>query len=179
MTAIFAVREILFPTDFSDVSGQAAMTAGDVGRHFGARVHVLHVGRPGEECVGELDAAVAGLGAGVHAIMRTASGSPARSIVQYAAQASIDLIVMGTHGRTGFSNALLGSVAEAVVRLAPCPVLTVPARFAAAPVAQTAAEPERCVVCSLPSPDLICEACRAIIRGEAIVRKTTAERPGR
>lgn len=179
MTASFDVREILFPTDFSDVSRPASMTAGDVGRHFGARVHVLHVSRPGEERVGLLDVAVAELGPDVHAIRRTAFGSPARCIVQYAAQANIDLIVMGTHGRTGFSHALLGSVAEAVVRRAPCRVLTVPARVAAASVAEPAAEPERCVVCALPSPDFICEACRAIIRGETMVGKTTAERPGR
>ena len=172
MTAAVAVREILFPTDFSEVSAQAAMTAGAVGRHFGARVHVLHVSRPGEEPV-VLDAAVAGLGTGVHVIKRTAHGSPARCIVQYAAQANIDLIVMGTHGRTGVSEAILGSVAEAVVRLAPCAVLTVPARFAAP--TPPAAERKPCVVCSLPSPDLICAACRTIIRGEAAVEKTPTE----
>lgn len=178
MTAVFAVREILFPTDFSEVSAQAVRTAGDVARHFGARVHVLHVSAPGGGGVTGMDAAVAGLGPGVHAIKRTASGVPARCIVEYAAQASIDLIVMGTHGRTGASQALLGSVAEAVVRLAPCAVLTVPARFA--PSARPAApEAQRCVVCSLPSPDLICEPCRAIVRGDATAGKTTAARAGR
>jgi nucleotide-binding universal stress UspA family protein len=172
MTAVFDVREILFPTDFSTVSRHAATTAGDIARHFGARVHVLHVSRPGEERAGMLEGAVADLGPRVHAITRPAVGSPARTIVQYAAQAKIDLIVMGTHGRTGFSHALLGSVTEAVVRLARCRVLTVPGGVAAAPVA---AEIERCVVCALPSPDLICEPCRDTIRGEALVRGTTAE----
>ena len=50
---------------------------------------------------------------------------PASEILQYAKSANIDLIVMGTHGRTGLARVVLGSVAEAVVRAAPCPVLTV------------------------------------------------------
>lgn len=177
MTAVFAVREILFPTDFSEVSAQAARAAGDIARHFGARVHVLHVSAPGGERVTGMDAAAVGLGPGVHAVKRTASGVPARCIVDYAAQAGIDVIVMGTHGRTGVSQALLGSVAEAVVRLAPCAVLTVPARFA--PTVPVAAAERRCVVCSLPSPDLICEPCRAIIRGDLTAVPTAAARSGR
>lgn len=173
MTAFFGIRELLFPTDFSDVSRHAAMTAADIGRHFGARVHVVHVCRPGDEQdARSLAAAAAELGPGVDAVTHIVRGPAARSIVRYAAHANIDLIVMGTHGRTGFSHALLGSVAEAVVRLAPCRVLTVPARVA--PIGQPAAEPECCVVCLLPSTDLICRPCRAIIRGEATVRKTAA-----
>lgn len=54
-----------------------------------------------------------------------AAGPPAETIVRLAHERGVDLIVMGTHGRTGLSHALLGSVAEKVVRLAPCPVLTV------------------------------------------------------
>ena len=54
-----------------------------------------------------------------------AVGSPAETIVRVARELAADLIVMGTHGRTGLRHALLGSVAEKVVRLAPCPVLTV------------------------------------------------------
>jgi nucleotide-binding universal stress UspA family protein len=53
------------------------------------------------------------------------TGRPADSITDYAQAERFDLIVMGTHGRTGLSHALLGSVAERVVRKAPCPVLTV------------------------------------------------------
>jgi nucleotide-binding universal stress UspA family protein len=52
-------------------------------------------------------------------------GTPAGSIVEYASGHGIDLIVMGTHGRGGMSHLLMGSVAERVVRTAPCPVLTV------------------------------------------------------
>jgi nucleotide-binding universal stress UspA family protein len=53
------------------------------------------------------------------------SGSPAAEIVKYAAEADIDLIVMGTHGRGFVAHVVMGSVAEKVVRSAPCPVLTV------------------------------------------------------
>ena len=52
-------------------------------------------------------------------------GHGARTIAEYAAERGIDLIVIGTHGRTGFAHLLLGSVAERLVRTAPCPVLTV------------------------------------------------------
>jgi universal stress protein A len=52
-------------------------------------------------------------------------GEPATAIIERAASGAYDLLVLGTHGRTGFSHALLGSVAEKVVRRAPCPVLTV------------------------------------------------------
>jgi nucleotide-binding universal stress UspA family protein len=54
-----------------------------------------------------------------------ALGHPAEAIVRVAQERGVDLIVMSTHGRTGLQHALMGSVAEKVVRLAPCPVLTV------------------------------------------------------
>jgi len=57
--------------------------------------------------------------------VEVAAGPPAESIVHVAHERGADLIVMGTHGRTGLHHVLLGSVAEKVVRLAPCPVLTV------------------------------------------------------
>jgi nucleotide-binding universal stress UspA family protein len=57
--------------------------------------------------------------------VETASGPPADTIVRIAEERGVDLIVMGTHGRTGLQHMLLGSVAEKVVRTAPCPVLTV------------------------------------------------------
>jgi nucleotide-binding universal stress UspA family protein len=55
-------------------------------------------------------------------------GSPVEAIVDYASQHQIDLVVIATHGRTGLSHALLGSVAERIVREAPCPVLTIRSR---------------------------------------------------
>ena len=57
--------------------------------------------------------------------VEVAVGHPADTIVRVAQERGADLIVMGTHGRTGLQHVLLGSVAEKVVRLAPCPVLTV------------------------------------------------------
>jgi nucleotide-binding universal stress UspA family protein len=61
-----------------------------------------------------------------HTVVRELrKGSPFLEIVRYAKDKNIDLIVLGTHGRSGLSHVLLGSVAERVVRKAPCPVLTV------------------------------------------------------
>ena len=63
---------------------------------------------------------------GVPTIIATSAGDPAEEIVRYAAGHRVDLIVLGTHGRTGVSRVLLGSVAERVLRTAHCPVLVVP-----------------------------------------------------
>jgi len=101
----------------------------------------------------------------------TVSGSAARAIAEYAASHGVDLIVIGTHGRTGVSRALLGSVAKAVIRRAACRVLTVPAHLEPGVVPPPAAEAEKCVVCARPSDELICEHCPALIRGESLERK--------
>ena len=116
------------------------------------------------------------------------SGWAGRSIVEYARDKHIDLIVLGTHGRTGVTHAILGSVAETVVRLAPCLVLTVPAALvaaqpgaAAAPPlapAAVAAGPRPCLVCGYRGDELICESCRTRIRAEAPEQKWEAERTG-
>jgi universal stress protein A len=178
------VREILFPTDFSAVSVAAGRTAADFARHFGARLHVLHVVPSGfgiEAPHVALKGAMTALGNGLTVTSLVETGLTAPVIVGYAQTHRIDLIVMGTHGRTGFSHVLLGSVAEAVVRRAPCPVLTVPAMpvSAAAPTEVLAPSPGRCIVCAQPSPDLICGHCRARIRGEALEHKWNEERAGR
>ncbi|HSF29298.1 MAG TPA: universal stress protein [Candidatus Tectomicrobia bacterium] len=60
----------------------------------------------------------------VEIIRRVMIGSPFRTIIEVAEAEHVDLIVMATHGRSGFSHFVMGSVAERVVRLAPCPVLT-------------------------------------------------------
>jgi nucleotide-binding universal stress UspA family protein len=52
------------------------------------------------------------------------TGAPAMAVIDYARKARIDLILIGTHGRTGLGHFVMGSVAEKIVRLAPCPVLT-------------------------------------------------------
>jgi hypothetical protein len=121
------------------------------------------------------------LGPDLRVITSVESGTPAPHLVGYARRHGIDLIVVGTHGRTGMSRVLIGSVAGHVVRTAPCPVLTVPAlgADAAVPVEPEQVDVHRCLVCAKASPDQICEACRARIRGEAPERKQREEREGR
>jgi nucleotide-binding universal stress UspA family protein len=179
------VREILVGIDFSEVSDRALDTAGEHARAWGARLHLLHVVPPTTD-----PAPSAGLerlagearDGGRVVVTAVAAGRPAAQIVHYAERHGVDLIVLGTHGRTGVSRALLGSVAEAVVRMASCPVLTVPPRrpTAAPAVPSAQAPPRSCVACGRPSDeDLVCAACRAHIRGEALERKQREERPGR
>ena len=187
MSEPFVIREVLFPTDFSDASRPACATAVDLVRHFGARLHVLHVVPPVTDpttAPAEIRALTAGLPAGLAVVTAITSGLPARQIVEYARRNAVDLIVLGTHGRTGFSRALLGSVAEAVVRRAACRVLSVPAALAATAAVQEpgvdGGERTACVVCGARTHDeLVCELCRARIRGEAIERKLRDERAGR
>jgi nucleotide-binding universal stress UspA family protein len=172
-------------TDFSPASDGAIRMAREIAGQSGAWMHLVHVvppvTAPGQAA--ELLSALAGR-LGPQDRVRTAllSGRPAREITRYAREASVNLIVVGTHGRTGVTRAILGSVAEAVVRLAPCPVLAVPAASAEAEapvVAPAPPEPEaHCVACARPSDDLICETCRGRIRGQAVERKVEAERSG-
>lgn len=175
-------RRILLATDFSDVAEHAAAIARAYARALGAALHILHVAWPGDELVGRV---LLGMekDAGPDIAVTTAVefGSPAARIVDYARRHQIDLIVVGTHGRTGVSRVLLGSVAERVIRTAPCPVLAVPLAAAPSAEAPEAAAPERqrCLVCGGPSDDLVCEPCRARIRGEALERKQREERAGR
>ena len=181
------IRDVLFATDFSDASRLAGQTAAEVARHFGARLHVLHVVPPVTDptaAPASLCAAAAELEKGLSIVTAIATGRVARQIVDYARRNSIDLIVVGTHGRTGVSHALLGSVAEAVTRRARCRVLTVPAMLAGTPAAPAVIddveERTSCKVCGVETQDeLICEACRARIRGEALNRKRGEERAGR
>jgi nucleotide-binding universal stress UspA family protein len=179
------VREILVATDFSDEAEAALRHAVEYARRFGARLHLLHVFSPGEVEVTRLLADAAALAApDVPVIVSSTGGDPAEEILRYAQRHPIDLIIMGSHGRSGFSRLLLGSIAERVLREATRPVLTVPSRaLAAAPgSAKPAVEavPERtCLVCATPTRELICAPCRARIRGEALDRKQREERAGR
>jgi universal stress protein A len=171
------VRRILFPTDYSDISANAGRTAAQMARHFDARLHVVHVVPPVTDPgpAEALPRAVAHLGPGLDIVTATVTGRPALEIVHYARRHHIDLIVMGTHGRTGVSRALLGSVAEAVVRRAPCRVLTVPAAAAIDEPPDMPSAEASCIACGTSSPDLVCEQCRGLIRGEA--RRTSLSRP--
>jgi nucleotide-binding universal stress UspA family protein len=148
-----AITRILVPIDFSAHSDRALRYATTLADRLNATVEVLHVvedpfvsGAWSPEAVapnipelladlvaaarGKLeDLKAAALDKGVRlkttVLTTVVSGRPADSITDYARTERFDLIVMGTHGRTGLSHALLGSVAERVVRTAPCPVLTV------------------------------------------------------
>jgi nucleotide-binding universal stress UspA family protein len=182
------LNEILFPTDFSSLSELAGQIARDMTKQAGARLHVLHVvardanpSQPAED----LARVSRGMGQGLRVEAALLTGSPARNILAHAREKHIDLIVMSTHGRTGLSREILGSVAESVVRLSPCPVLTVPAG-AVKPIDASAAAsvpdvvPSRpCLVCGHTSEDLVCEVCRNRIRAEALEAKRGSERPGR
>ena len=182
------VHEVLFATDFSPSSEVAGTVASSFARALGARLHVLHVVQPprvAKEVPG-MAALATRLGKSFPVVTAVVAGEPAREIVGYAAREGIDLVVVGTHGRTGVTRVLLGSVAEKVSRTAGCPVLTVPPRVRRTAEVRARAEvigteevgPGRCLVCAGPSQDLICEACRARIRGEALDRKLDELRAG-
>lgn len=131
-----AVRRILFPTDFSPSSLHALPYAEEMARRFDAELLVLFVDfapsiyDPSQEDVPSskraLERAAGALRArGVRARGVYRRGAAGDEIVRGAAAEEADVIVMGTHGRTGLTHALMGSVAESVVRRAACPVLTV------------------------------------------------------
>ena len=183
------IRQVLFPTDFSVSAEAAGQVAVEMARQCGATLHVVHVVPPMTDpsiAAERLSKVVQSLGGSPAVASALLSGRPAREIVAYARDKAVSLIVLGTHGRTGVSRVILGSVAEGVVRLAPCLVLTVPAaalapRDATIPAASgatTVAAP-RCLVCAGETEALICEPCRTRIRGEALERKLDAERAGR
>jgi nucleotide-binding universal stress UspA family protein len=151
--APFAAEEIMFkrilvPIDFSPPSDAALEYARSLAGRYGASLHLLHVAEdpyrafysaeifvPQVEGLREeiLSDTAKRLTARVRptdvtelrATAESIIGTPAGSIVEYAAGRDIDLIVMGTHGRGGMAHLLMGSVAERVVRTAPCPVFTV------------------------------------------------------
>jgi nucleotide-binding universal stress UspA family protein len=132
-------KKILFPTDFSSCSDAPLAYATVLARDTGATLLIVHVEEPplayggGEMYYGTPEPDYAGLermlanvrptDPAVPCERRLVSGSPAETIVELAAAEDVDLIVMGTHGRTGLRRLLMGSVAEAVIREAPCPVL--------------------------------------------------------
>jgi nucleotide-binding universal stress UspA family protein len=140
-------RRILLPSDFSDCSAEAARAARRLAVMFGARLTVLHVldepaaldpmfrgevplellrGRMEQYAREGMQAFVAAHFQGTEDVeTRIASGVPYREILREARETGADLIVIGTHGRTGVEHVIFGSTAEKVVRMAPCPVLTI------------------------------------------------------
>jgi len=135
-----SAKKILFPTDFSHLSDAALQHASTLARENGATLLIVHIEEPpiayagGEMYYGIPDpnqqemqrmlSEVKPTDPGVPYEYRMVTGDPAGEIVKLAEQEHVDMIVMGTHGRTGFSRMLMGSVAEQVVRRAPCPVFT-------------------------------------------------------
>ena len=143
------LKQILVATDFSEPSDAALNYGRELARAFGAHLQILNVvdnltatmvgpegyignlmeiQRDVEEAARKRLAALidddARREADARSVLLTSS-TPAFAIVNHAKEAEVDLIVMGTHGRGGLGHLLMGSVAEKVVRSAPCPVLTV------------------------------------------------------
>jgi nucleotide-binding universal stress UspA family protein len=145
---MIAPKTILVPVDFSECSLAALAEARALASAFNASLHLLHIVSepfhktwiyytPAAEVVDLLKAAEAEARtrlvlhekandiASGRVVVATAWGDPGEEILRYAAANHVDLIVCGTHGRKGWNRFMLGSVAERVVRLAGCPVLTV------------------------------------------------------
>lgn len=183
------ISQILLPTDFSAAAEAAALVATAMALETGARLHVVHVVPPATDpSLGSEQLTRLGrqLGKKLPVELALLSGRAAREITAYARDKGIDLIVMSTHGRTGVSRTLLGSVAEAVVRLSPCLVLTVPMALAVAATdagspghAGAPPVPHRCIVCACHTDDLVCKTCRVRIRGEAPAHEMETERASR
>jgi nucleotide-binding universal stress UspA family protein len=137
---MLAIQTMLHPTDFSENSEHAFQVACMLARDCGARLIVLHVMPPPleheklearhhpEEYYGGLWKALRNLQAPDAAVTvehQLLEGNAVAEILWFAEQTRCDMIVMGTHGRTGLPRLLMGSVAEQVLRRALCPVLTV------------------------------------------------------
>ena len=133
-------KKILFPTDFSHTGDAALEMATSLARDTGATLMIAHVEEapnvyaggefyygipnpPTEELRRMLEE-VKPTDPGVKYEHRLLTGDPASTIVRLADEEDVDLIVMGTHGRTGIIRVLMGSVAEVIVRRAKCPVVT-------------------------------------------------------
>jgi nucleotide-binding universal stress UspA family protein len=165
--------DVLYATDFSAASKAAGAVARDMARERAVRLHIVHVVPPvtdPQDSAERLERLAAEIGQHLPVERALLSGRVAHQIVRYARDKGIRLIVLGTHGRSGVSRMLLGSVAETVARLAPCPVLTVPVPAEATLSGEAAGEAftgEHCIVCGLPDEHLVCPECRARIRREA------------
>lgn len=140
------VRQILVPTDFSDCAAAALDAAIELAGKLGARITVLHAWQiptyafpfgsfvpavdlpaaledAAQKALAELVASRADRGVELRPMVR--AGVAWEQILAVVKELPAELVVIGTHGRTGLPRALIGSVAEKVVRLAPVPVLTV------------------------------------------------------
>jgi universal stress protein A len=141
------IRRILAPTDFSELSKQGLKSALELAEAFGAKLLLLYVveappypvegivpSHLGATLLDDLERQATNdlaqmlsetQASTMDVARRVVVGIPYRKIVDVAEEEKIDLIVMTTHGRTGLSHLVMGSVAEKIVRTAPCPVLTI------------------------------------------------------
>jgi len=155
-------KTIIFPVDFSTNNDKSLALATSLARDSGAKLFIVHVEEPPVVYVGNSYYGVPNPQAEDVSKMlkevvpptsdvayehKSLTGTPADEIVNFAEQTKADFIVMGTHGRTGLFRVLMGSVAEAVVRKAPCPVLTVKQ-----PMGEAAEEPEADQLAQSESP---------------------------
>lgn len=145
---MIAIQEIVVATDFSESAAVALTYGRNFARAFSARLHVVHVVNDlaASAPVSEIPMDLTKVQAQLDTEARTSldalvtdddrrtlkvtpalltSATPARAILAYAADAKAHLIIVGTHGRGGLAEFFLGSVAQKIVRSAPCPVLTV------------------------------------------------------
>ena len=175
-------KHLLVPIDFSEPSEAALDYARTVATQFGASLHLLHVTEDPyrafysaevyvpeveglrEEILNDSVTRLKGLLrtsdlTDLHAMAEAVIGTPASTITEYAAGRGIDLIVMGTHGRGGMSHLLLGSVAERVVRTAPCPVLTVRSVPKPAAASQTKTEAAEEVPAAMRASSTVDKQC--------------------
>jgi nucleotide-binding universal stress UspA family protein len=211
------IKRILVPTDFSECSRTAIVYAAELARIYQAKIFLLHVV---ESSVYSLDTSLIPPGdpfglreklvemtekeaalirkSGFDAEGECVIGLPAIEIVRAVQEKKADLVVMGTHGRTGLSHILLGSTAERVIQRAPCPVLTVKAemkgaaasgswtedqleekRRAVKELAPQGAKGAYCHLCGQPAHDIICDACKIRVQTEAFDHKQRIEKEGR
>lgn len=139
------MKRILLATDLSEFSREATSYACELADRFGAELHVLyvfaellpsvdwsypqledHLQKLQKEEARVLTKVVPQDWQESHPVVHaTAQGKADVEIIRYAKEHEIDMVVLATHGRTGLSHLLIGSTAERVVRMAPCPVLTV------------------------------------------------------
>ena len=159
--AMPSIRTILCPIDFSDTSRHALDHAVAFAGWYGSTVVALHVSpetatispmlvpevpiqppRPQEVDAHLRDWLAPAMKKGIDTQIVVTKGTPAAGILERAAALPADVVVMGTHGRTGFEHLLLGSVTEKVLRKATCPVMTVPP-----PVATTSKLPLERILC--------------------------------
>src|SRR5215471_2297226 len=169
------MKRLLCPVDFSDASSHAIMLAGLVARYYKASLTAVHVLTPSTmdafgavtsaEEAREIDRVrglvreeVAEAAEGLCFRVLVDIGQPAHAILERASKLPADLIVIGTHGTSGFQHLVLGSVTEKVLRRAACPVLTVPPRAHA-----TSQLPFRRLLCAVDFSDASLDAVRSAV----------------